>query len=101
VTLAELLAAEGRRFSRHDFLIVITPSLDERWVAALAELSQRRVGVSAVLIEPATFAPSPPSLLTVSALAAARIPAHLVKYGEPIARAFSVPTASLVRGRRG
>jgi uncharacterized protein (DUF58 family) len=100
-TLAELLAAEGRRFSRHDFLIVITPSLDERWVAALAELSQRRVGVSAVLIEPATFAPSPPSLLTVSALAAARIPAHLVKYGEPIARAFSLPAVSLVRGRRG
>ena len=100
-SLAELLVAEGRRLGRHDFIIVITPALDERWVAALAEIAQRGVRVSAVLIEPETFGAGPSSLLTVSALAAAGIPAHLVKYGEPIAKAFAGPAATSLRGARG
>jgi uncharacterized protein (DUF58 family) len=99
--LAELLAVEGRRLGRHDFMTVITPSLDERWVAALAEIAQRGVRVSAVLIEPGTFGSAPSPLLTVSALAAAGIPAHLVKYGEPIASAFASPAHTLLRGVRG
>jgi uncharacterized protein (DUF58 family) len=99
--LAELLVAEGRRFGRHDFLLVITPSLDERWVAALAEIAQRRVRVDAVLIEPGTFGPAPASLLTVSGLAAAGIPAHLVKYGEPISSAFAGPGLIPARVGRG
>jgi uncharacterized protein (DUF58 family) len=101
VPLAELLVAEGRRLGRHDSLIVITPSLDEQWVAALAEISHRGIRVSAVLIEPATFGPAPSSLLTVSALTAAGIPAHLVKYGEPIAQAFAGPNLTAARGSRG
>jgi uncharacterized protein (DUF58 family) len=100
-SLAELLAAEGRRFGKHDFLVAITPSLAERWVAMLAEIAQRGVRVSAVLIEPATFGANPSSLLTVSALAAASIPTHLVKYGEPIAHAFAAPFVSGQRGARG
>ncbi len=99
--LPELLAAEARRFGRHDFLTVVTASLDERWVSALVEIAQRGVRASAVLIEPATFGPNRSSLLTVSALAAAGIPAHLVKYGEPIAHAFSGPATIVGRGRRG
>ena len=99
--LPELLVAEGRRFGRHDFLTVVTASLDERWVGALAEIAQRGVRVSAVLIEPATFGPGPSSLLIVSALAAAGIPAHLVKYGEPIAHAFAGPSFTTLRGHRG
>ena len=100
-SLAELLVAEGRRFGRHDFLTAITPSLAERWVAALAEIAQRGVRVSAVLIEPATFGVSPSSLLTVSGLAAAGVPTHLVKYGEPIATAFATPAVTMLRGGRG
>jgi hypothetical protein len=82
-------------------MTVITPSLDERWVAALAEIVQRGVRVSAVLIEPGTFGSAPSPLLTVSALAAAGIPAHLVKYGEPIASAFASPALTSLRGARG
>ena len=100
-SLAELLVAEGRRFGRHDFLIAITSSLAERWVAALAEIGQRGVRVSAVLIEPATFGVSPSSLLTVSGLAAAGVPTHLVKYGEPIATAFATPAVTMLRSGRG
>jgi uncharacterized protein (DUF58 family) len=101
LSLAELLAAEGRRLGRHDFMIVITPSLEERWVAALAEIAARGVRVSAVLVEPETFGPAPSSVLIVSALAAAGIPAHLVKYGEPIARAFATPSLTSLRAARG
>lgn len=101
LSLPELLVAEGRRFGRHDFLIVVTASLEERWVSTLAEIVQRGVRASAVLVEPETFGPGPSSLLTVSALAAAGIPAHLVKYGEPIARAFAGPSLTTARGHRG
>jgi uncharacterized protein (DUF58 family) len=99
--LAELLVAEGRRFGRHDFMMAITPSLDERCVAALAEIEARGVRVSAVVIEPDTFGPGPSSLLIVSALAAAGIPAHLVKYGDSIARAFASPALAAARFHRG
>ncbi|MFN8591613.1 MAG: DUF58 domain-containing protein [Thermomicrobiales bacterium] len=99
--LAELLVAEGRRLGRHDSLVVVTPSLAERWVAALAEIAQRGVRATAVLIEPDTFEPGQSSLLTVGALAAAGIPAHLVKYGEPIGAAFATPNLTVSRGFRG
>lgn len=101
LSLPELLVAEGRRLGRHDFLMVVTASLDERWVAALSEVVLRGVRASAVLIEPETFGGGPSSLMTVSALAAAGIPAHLVKYGEPIARAFAGPSLTLARNYRG
>jgi uncharacterized protein (DUF58 family) len=101
LSLAELLAAEGRRFGRYDYGIVITPALYERWVAALTEIAQRGVQVAAVLIEPETFGQEPSSLLIVSALAAAGIPAHLVKYGEPVARAFAGMASSFARSPRG
>ncbi|MCA9862827.1 MAG: DUF58 domain-containing protein, partial [Thermomicrobiales bacterium] len=99
--LAELLAAEGRRLGRNDFLVVVTPSLSESWVGALAGISQRGVRVSTVLLEASTFGPAPNSLLMVSALAAAGVPAHLVKYGEPIATAFAGPALSAQRHFRG
>jgi uncharacterized protein (DUF58 family) len=87
--LAEVLVAEGRRFGRQTSLVVVTPSTDEGWVAALAELVGRRVRVSVVLVEPETFGPAPSSLLAVSGLVAAGIPAHLVKYGDDLAAALA------------
>ena len=87
--LAEVLVAEGRRFGRQTSLVVVTPSTDEGWVAALAELVGRRVRASVVLVEPETFGPAPSSLLAVSGLVAAGIPAHLVKYGDDLAAALA------------
>lgn len=96
--LAEALVLEGRRFGRLSGLVVVSPSTDERWVAALAEIAARRVHASAVLVEAATFRPAPASLLTVSALAAAGIPVGLVKYGDDLAAALAV-AAHLVPSR--
>jgi hypothetical protein len=69
--------------------VVVTPSNDEGWVRALAEIAGRRVRASAVLIEPETFGPAPSSLLAVSGLVAANVPVHLVKYGDDIAAALA------------
>ncbi|MDP9366423.1 MAG: DUF58 domain-containing protein, partial [Chloroflexota bacterium] len=77
--LAEILVAEGRRFGRQSSVVVVTPSTDEGWVRALAEIAGRRVRASAILIEPETFGPAPSSLLAVSGLVAVNVPVHLVK----------------------
>ncbi len=86
--LAEILVAEAPRFSRQTGLVVVTPSTDERWIASLAEIAGRGVRSSVILVEPDTFGPAPSSLMTVGALAAAGIPAHLLKFGDDIAAAL-------------
>lgn len=87
--LAETLIAEERRFGRQSGVVVVTPSADDGWVEALAEIAARRVRASAILVEAATFGPAPSSLLAVGGLAAAAIPAHLVKYGDDLALALT------------
>jgi hypothetical protein len=92
--LAEILVAEGRRFTRHDTLLVVTPSTSEAWVDALSEIAGRRVRASAALIEPETFGPAPSSLFVVSRLVAAGVPTHVVKYGDDLSRALASPAGS-------
>ncbi len=101
--LAVVLAAESRRFTRHDTLLLVTPSTAETWVGAVAELSGRRVRATAVLVEAETFAPAPSALLVVGRLVAAGITTHVVKYGDELAGALSgtSPTGSAAAGRRG
>ena len=94
VQLAEILVAEGRQFGRQSTVVVVTPSTEEDWVAALAGIAGRKVRAMAVIVEAATFAPAPTALLAVGQLAAAGIPTHLVKHGEGIA-------AALANGARG
>ncbi len=87
--LGEVLLAEGRRFTRQSSVIVVTPSVDEAWATALAEIVARRVRVSAVLVEPETFGPAPSSILVVGNVLAAGVGVHLIKYGDDIAAALS------------
>ncbi|MBA2520244.1 MAG: DUF58 domain-containing protein [Chloroflexia bacterium] len=101
LSLGEVLVAEGRRFSRHDSLVVVTPSTDESWVATLAEISGKRVRTAAVLVEPETFAHAPSSLMAISGLVAAGIPAQLVKYGDDIAATLAVAPGTMAGRYRG
>ena len=55
VPLHDLISNEARRFGRHTTVVVITPSTDERWVAALNLLHGRGVKVAAIVLEPSTF----------------------------------------------
>lgn len=89
VPLAEVIAAEGGGMGRGALAIVITPSTEEGWIAALREL--RRRGVSAVVIhlEPSTFAEAPSSLGIITLLAAGGFPTYLVKRDQPLEEALS------------
>ncbi|MCX7622183.1 MAG: DUF58 domain-containing protein [Thermomicrobium sp.] len=101
VSLQELLLAEQAHFGRQSAIIVITPSTDETWVRALAELALRSVRALAVIVEPSTFGGSESSLLVVSELTALGVPFVLVKYGDDLRRALAMPVGLVLSGRQG
>mgnify|MGYP005863744549 FL=1 len=73
--------------------MVITPALDDAWVAALRQMTLRGVRAIAVVIDPASFAPEvahpswAPAL--VASLAAGHVPAYLVRRGDALSVALS------------
>jgi uncharacterized protein (DUF58 family) len=87
--IAEILAAESQRCSRHAALIIITPSLDEAWPATLQGLRERGIQAGAVVLEPSTFGEAPSSILLVGTLAMLGIPSILVKRGDQIGSVLS------------
>jgi uncharacterized protein (DUF58 family) len=99
LTLSALLAAETSRFTRSATLIVVTPSTAEAWGRYCQALAGRGVHTMAVLVEAATFGTAPSTLLLVSSLAAAHIPTHLVKRGNPLEHALASPRVA-TRGYR-
>lgn len=88
-TIAETLTAEGDRCTRNAAVIVVTPSLDERWPGVLQGLRDRGIPAGAIVLEPATFGDAPGSLLLVGALASCNVPSILVKRGDDLGRALS------------
>jgi uncharacterized protein (DUF58 family) len=89
VPLVEVVAAEGGGMGRGAIAIVITPSTEEGWLAALRELRRRGVSVVVIHIEPSTFAEAPSSLGLITLLAAGGFPTYLVKRGQPLEEALS------------
>ena len=98
--LAAMLSAETSRFARSSTLIVVTASTSEGWARFCQALGGRGVQTTAVLIEAATFGTAPSTLLLVSSLAAAHIPAYLVKRGEPLELALAGPRVTMRGGYR-
>lgn len=89
VPLAEVIAAEGGGMGRGAMVIVITPSIEESWVAALRELRRRGVSAVVIHIEPSTFTEAPNSLGIIALLAAGGFPTYLVKRDQPLEEALS------------
>jgi uncharacterized protein (DUF58 family) len=87
--LSELLVAESRQFSRQDTLIVVSPSLNEEWVAAMRGLMNRGMHGVAVVVEPATFCGTGNALALVGALSSQEIPAYMVKRDDAIDASLS------------
>jgi len=94
--LAQMIAGQGSQFGLGDTLLVITPSTQDSWVAALHGTRVRGTRAVAILIEPHTFGGPLSSLLTVSALAATDVPSYLVKRDDAIELALS---REMVSGR--
>ncbi|MFH1485452.1 MAG: DUF58 domain-containing protein [Chloroflexota bacterium] len=89
IPVSEIIAKEGKRFSRHSTLIVITPSVSESWVAELRYLMSRKITVVAVFVDSSTFDGGIGSLSTLNALAVGGIPTYAVRRGDAIGRALS------------
>lgn len=94
VPLSDLLANEARRFGRHTTAIVVTPSTDEAWVAALGALQARGVKVAAIIIEPSTFGGSEGSLGVFASLAATDVFTYMVKRADDITSALGAGVES-------
>lgn len=82
--VGELIAAESRLFSRQDTLVVVTPSLDEGWLASLQSQLRKGLRAAAVVIESETFGGEGNALMMVSALAGMDVPNYLVKREDSI-----------------
>ncbi len=88
-SLGEVITAETQQFNRQDTLIVITPSLDDEWVAALQSQLYKGVKAAAALVEPGTFGGEENPLMLVSALSAISVPTYLIKRDDAIDAALS------------
>jgi uncharacterized protein (DUF58 family) len=89
--LAEVLAAEATRFGRNCTLVIVTPSLDERWVVSLQHLLLRGVRAVVVMIDPQSFGGWRDSLAIQGRLAELRVPTYVYAQGESLADALRQP----------
>lgn len=86
--IAEALAIDGASLARHTTLIVITPSVDPRWVTVLRSLRARGVHGVAVLLAARTFGPAPDWAPVLADVQASGLPAYLVQNGDDLAQAL-------------
>ena len=89
--LAEVLLAESARFGRNCSLVIITPSLDERWVAGLQQLLYRGVRAVVVLIDAQSFGGWRDTLTVRQRLAELRVPTYSYAQGQSLAEALQHP----------
>lgn len=87
-SLAEVLVAESNRFGRNSTIVVITSSLDERWVGALQQHLYRGVRSAVLFVDPQSFGgwrdPEP----TLRRLAELRVPTYRLRQGQSLADAL-------------
>ena len=101
VALGDLISNDSRRFGRHTTVVVITPSADEAWVAALAALQSRGVKVAAIVLEADTFGSGRESAIGVFAsLAASDIFTYMVKHADSLQAALAAGITSDAAGGR-
>jgi uncharacterized protein (DUF58 family) len=100
-SLAEVLTAESRQFSRQDTLVVVTPALHGKWLDALQLQMYKGLTSVVVLVEPATFGGTGNALMTVGALSAMDVTSYVIKRDDAIdaslAREYSAGSIRHVR----
>lgn len=90
-SLAEVLVAESQRFGRNCTLLIITSSLDERWVGALQQHLYRGVRAAVLFIDPQSFGGWRDSEPILYRLAELRVPTYRLQQGQPLAEALREP----------
>jgi uncharacterized protein (DUF58 family) len=89
--LATLLEEEGRHLGRHSTVIVVTPSMDEEWCAALDMLLRQGARAAVVLLEPGSFGGNGKLEMdggAVEALAGANVVVYEVRQGAELSLAL-------------
>lgn len=90
-SLAEVLTAESTRFGRNCTVVVITASLDERWVAGLQQLLYRGVRAVVVFVDPQSFGGWRDSAPIRGRLAELRTPTYMLRQGQALNEALKQP----------
>ena len=96
VSMSQLLSSEGASFGRNSMAVVVTPSMETHWVAALRDLRRRGVHGAAVVVDPASFGSGRRADGILAALAATEIPAYRVREGDSLAAALAAPVLPAV-----
>lgn len=89
VPLDRVLMEEESAIGRNDSIIIITSSIDIRWVHLLSDLARRHVSVCAVAIDPSGFDVQVDMAPFLGELSRQRVPFCLVRKGQPLSRALS------------
>jgi uncharacterized protein (DUF58 family) len=90
-SLAEVLLAESARFGRDCTLVVVTASLDERWVGALQQQLYRGVRAVVIFVDPQSFGGWRDPQPLLRRLAELRVPTYRVRQGQPLDEALRAP----------
>ncbi len=88
VPLGELLVSEGVRFGRRATVIVITPSVDTVWVAALRSFAERGVRSLAVLVDGSSFGGQHEASELLVPLLTAGVSAYVYRRGDNLPDVF-------------
>jgi len=102
--LASVLLTNRGQFGRSASLLVITSSTATEWVPILRELRYRSLSVIVVLVDPASFGADQSIHEVVAELVCAEIPVYVVRRGDALPHALSLPVTlqgSLMFGQRG
>ena len=100
LSIAEVIASEGDRCNRNAGMVVISPSLDDRWPGVVRQYVDRGLAAVAIVLEASTFGEAEPSLLLVGVLASCRLSSTLVKRGDDLSLVLTAG-ARVSRGLRG
>ncbi|MGQ9927269.1 MAG: DUF58 domain-containing protein [Chloroflexaceae bacterium] len=82
--LAEVLVAESQRFGRNCTLVVISSSVDERWVSALQQHRSRGVRAVALLVDPQSYGGWQDPEPVLRRLAELRVPTYRLQQGQSL-----------------
>lgn len=93
-SLAEVLLAESQRFGRNCTLVIITASLDERWVGALQQLLYRGIRATVLFVDPQSFGGWRDPAPILLRLAELRVPTYRLKQGQPLGDALQEQAAA-------
>ncbi|MEF3272884.1 MAG: DUF58 domain-containing protein [Chloroflexus sp.] len=93
-SLAELLVAEGQRFSRNTTLIIITSDIDPRWMIALQHHLYRGVRAAVIFIDPLSYGGWRDPTLLLNQLVSLPIDVYRLQRGDALAEGLRQPLLS-------